>query len=100
MPYDRGGEGLRLHRVRKKVTSGRTTQPKAIGQTAKRWETDVTMARQAGISTGRILKGEKPSDLPIMRATKFEFNICLQTPKLLALTFSPGLLAIADEVIE
>jgi putative ABC transport system substrate-binding protein len=98
--FSRRGQFATLTAVNKIPTAYPDRDTVAAGGLMSYGTDTADMFRQVGVYTGSILKGAKPADLPVVQSTKFEFVINLQTARALDLEVPPGVLAIADEVIE
>jgi ABC-type uncharacterized transport system substrate-binding protein len=87
--------------VHQRIPASFTTRPMVKAGLLMNYGTDIIDTfRQVGAYTGSVLKGAVPADLPVLQATKFDFAINLRTARELGIEVPPGVLAIADEVIE
>jgi putative ABC transport system substrate-binding protein len=98
--YSRRGQ-IAMLAVRERIPAAFGSNDAVANGGLMSYSTDLTdMFRQVGVYTGRVLKGEKPADMPVIQVTKFMVAINLQTARALGIEVPPGLLSIADEVIE
>jgi putative ABC transport system substrate-binding protein len=99
--FDTRRDKLASWAVQKKIPTMFQFRESALAGGLMSYGIDLSDAyRQVGLYTARILKGEKPASLPVLQPTIFEFVINMRTARALGLTFPPGLISIADEVIE